>query len=350
MSVVPMSRAARAQPYFWALQEAGVDVERRLAKSQLPSSLLYDPDIAIPSRTVFAFIDRVARKDGIENISLLGAELDGVRNLEPWLRDYLLGASTLKQLLDRYCRVARYYISYRRYRVEITDELAGICSTADLSITDEAFLRLSDWSNLLLLLRVFRRVLGEAFQPTAVTFQTNAELTHVEREKLAGIRVYQGWTNTSILLPAALLATPLPDALRKVPCKDLPDGMVAPADFSTQLNALLQPCLSEDWLDVNATVEMAGCSVRTLQRRLSASGLTFSELLDQCRMSAARSLLKDSGNRVIDVGIEVGFEDASHFARAFRRVHGITPTEFRKKILAGKPTSGTAQEAAAVQP
>jgi AraC-like DNA-binding protein len=332
-----MSRAARAQPYFWALQEAGVDVERRLALARLPSRLLYEPDLVMSSRAVFAFIDQISRKEGIENIALLGAELDGVRNLEPWVKNYLLGATTLKQLLERYCRLAKHYIPYRHYTLELSEDSARICSTADSSVSGEDFLRLSDWSNLLLLLGVLRRVLGQSFKPTAMTFQTKAALTPVEREKLQGIDVYQGWTTASVVLPKALLATPVPDALRVHPSGALPESMTGPPDFPAQVRKLLKPCLSEDWLDVSAAAEMAGCRARTLQRRLSAADLSFSELLDQARMEVAKTLLEQQDCRLIDIAMEVGYSDPAHFSRAFRRVNGVTPSQYRRSVTADVP-------------
>lgn len=108
-----------------------MDVERRLAISRLPSRLLYEPDIVIPSRTVFAFIDQIARKEGITDINLRGAEFEGVRNLELWVRDYLLGATTLKQLLDRYCLLTVQYIPYRRYH---TGRRGRLQSTFDKAV------------------------------------------------------------------------------------------------------------------------------------------------------------------------------------------------------------------------
>jgi AraC family transcriptional regulator len=50
------------------------------------------------------------------------------------------------------------------------------------------------------------------------------------------------------------------------------------------------------------------------------------------RMERARYLLKVSKITVSEVGISVGFEDVSHFSRAFRRAMGITPSAFRSAV------------------
>lgn len=180
------------QPCLRALQDAGVDVERRLSREKLPSHLLYDPSAAVSSRSTCLFVKKVARKEGIEDIALLGSQKDNVENLEPWVRYFLSGAATLGQLLQRNCRLAKRYIPYRVYTHSQENGLALVCITSDASLRGEAFLRLSDWSNLLLLLQVVRRVLGPNFAPTAIRFETKAPLTGAEREALQGVAVFQG--------------------------------------------------------------------------------------------------------------------------------------------------------------
>jgi AraC family transcriptional regulator len=50
------------------------------------------------------------------------------------------------------------------------------------------------------------------------------------------------------------------------------------------------------------------------------------------RMERARYLLKISNLTVSEVGIGVGFQDVSHFSRAFRRAMGVTPSAFRSSV------------------
>ena len=67
---------------------------------------------------------------------------------------------------------------------------------------------------------------------------------------------------------------------------------------------------------------------------LRSLGLTYSDLVQQARFEAAAELLKNPDTKIIDVAFDVGYEDPSHFARAFRRVSGITPREFRRELAA----------------
>ncbi len=76
-----------------------------------------------------------------------------------------------------------------------------------------------------------------------------------------------------------------------------------------------------------------GMSARTLQRRLSAEGVVFNDVLDEMRWSAARSYLSQGDVAATEVAYLLGFASQSSFNRAFRRWSGKTPTEFRREHL-----------------
>jgi AraC family transcriptional regulator len=51
------------------------------------------------------------------------------------------------------------------------------------------------------------------------------------------------------------------------------------------------------------------------------------------RVERAKGLLRDPKLSVLDVSISVGFEHQNNFARAFRRMIGVSPTQFRRNLL-----------------
>jgi len=332
MGTIATTRAARVQPFLRVLQDAGVDVERELARAHIPSIALWDPDVTLASHRICGLITKIARKEGIEDIALLGNDQDGWKALEPWVRTNLLGATTLDQLLVRYCRIAKLYIPHQKYAIARDARLVRICVTTDSLWENGDWLRLADWNNVLLLLKVIRHVLGQNFVPDAITLQSREPLTALQQERFCGSRILQGWTTNSISFPKHLLATPLPDVGCGAAKLGSSDALTAPS-FPAQLRELIKPCLSENWLDVNAVAEMIGCSTRTFQRRLSASSLSFSELLDQTRMEVAKTMLVDERATVTNVGYDVGYSDPANFCRSFRRLNGMSPTQYRKSIV-----------------
>lgn len=70
-------------------------------------------------------------------------------------------------------------------------------------------------------------------------------------------------------------------------------------------------------------------STRTLQRRLTELGLTYSRLVDEVRFDMARKMLMSNNVRLRDIATALGYADASSFTRAFERWSGVCPREFR---------------------
>lgn len=84
-------------------------------------------------------------------------------------------------------------------------------------------------------------------------------------------------------------------------------------------------------LPVHELAEVSGLSRAHFSRVFAESeGLPPAEFVLQQRMQrAAKLLTKTAFLPVKEVAIMSGFDDANYFSKAFRRVYGINPTEFR---------------------
>lgn len=58
--------------------------------------------------------------------------------------------------------------------------------------------------------------------------------------------------------------------------------------------------------------------------------MTVAEYIRNRRLTLAARELALSGVRVVDVALKYGYDTPESFAKAFRRLHGITPTEARR--------------------
>ena len=59
-------------------------------------------------------------------------------------------------------------------------------------------------------------------------------------------------------------------------------------------------------------------------------GTTPAKHLRYLRLERSRQLLNTTHNSVKQVMIEVGVTDRSHFEREFKRLYGVTPSQYRK--------------------
>lgn len=61
-----------------------------------------------------------------------------------------------------------------------------------------------------------------------------------------------------------------------------------------------------------------------------STGINFSEYLKTVRMEKAKSLLQQSKAKVMEIAMQVGYNDPSIFIKVFKKEFGISPNEYRK--------------------
>jgi AraC-like DNA-binding protein len=72
-------------------------------------------------------------------------------------------------------------------------------------------------------------------------------------------------------------------------------------------------------------------SSATLKRKLKAEGQSFRAIKDETLHKKAMKLLKDTAQSVELIAEQLGYSDASNFAKAFKGWSGMSPSDFRKK-------------------
>lgn len=76
---------------------------------------------------------------------------------------------------------------------------------------------------------------------------------------------------------------------------------------------------------------MMGCSVYEFSRIFSfLTGMSLSEYIRRRRLSQAVFDLQNSNEKIVDIALKYGYESPTTFTRAFRELHGVTPSSVRK--------------------
>ena len=65
----------------------------------------------------------------------------------------------------------------------------------------------------------------------------------------------------------------------------------------------------------------------------SHANKSFYDILNTVRINAAKKLLTDPSLKIGDIGEMVGYADAGHFARTFKKLEGVSANEYRNRIL-----------------
>jgi len=78
-------------------------------------------------------------------------------------------------------------------------------------------------------------------------------------------------------------------------------------------------------------VQYANIPERTLKRRFkSATGSSLTGYIQNLRIEEAKRLLETTHKSVDDISYRVSYEDASFFRRLFKRLTGLTPSQYRR--------------------
>jgi transcriptional regulator GlxA family with amidase domain len=101
------------------------------------------------------------------------------------------------------------------------------------------------------------------------------------------------------------------------------DPRVQAAMISMEQN--LEECIS-----IQALAASVGLSRRQLERVfLEKAGMSPAQAYTRVRVERAKTLLSHSKVSMIEIALDVGFENASHFTRTFKRIFGATPSKMR---------------------
>ena len=92
--------------------------------------------------------------------------------------------------------------------------------------------------------------------------------------------------------------------------------------------------LGAEW-EIEEVARRAATSRRQVQRAFADAGVTWRDWLCHVRMQHAARLLAEPGSSVRKVAGRVGYRQPSQFAKAFRRVHGVSPSAF---AMSRRPT------------
>lgn len=99
----------------------------------------------------------------------------------------------------------------------------------------------------------------------------------------------------------------------------------------SNINQLIEKEYTNPSFSIDMLADEVGMSTAYICRIYKRhTGNTINETLFNRRMEMARELLLDSSASINDIAEKVGFNSSSYFYRAFKKVNGVTPNEFRK--------------------
>ncbi|MCL1993285.1 MAG: PocR ligand-binding domain-containing protein [Spirochaetes bacterium] len=139
---------------------------------------------------------------------------------------------------------------------------------------------------------------------------------------------------------AAYHAKNLKNVKRKLDAAIIESHIKQETEKEVEVNRILRPAIEyinehkNESLPAKQLAALCNVSPGHFSKMFSREmGETYSSYLLRSRVKWAKELLKTSDKNINEIAFALGFSDAGHFIRSFKKYEGTTPANFRKFVL-----------------
>jgi AraC-like DNA-binding protein len=111
------------------------------------------------------------------------------------------------------------------------------------------------------------------------------------------------------------------------------DELMPASEFSEQVVQWMKKCIPSFFPALQQTAESFGISTRTLQNKLKEENTTYNDLSIRVRKELAMGYLRKWEYSVGEIAYVMHFSEPSAFQSAFKKWTGLTPGQYRAKIM-----------------
>lgn len=329
MANIPLTRSQFLLPFVGILNEMGAPTELLLEKVRLPPSFETKSDLYIPVLPAIQFIESAQHSQGIRDFGFLASQRLHFSHLREKTRALIAHSPTLLIALRHACKEASKEDTILNMWIEHDIDHIRVCSK--LTIAKELqHLEHAQWLQNIFLVYIVRQFTGANWTPPTIAFEAHYTPDEITRSYWPDVRFLSGQHAAWINIPISDLGVPNRSAELYLTPNERENG---PSGFDiVEILKLMLPSYLDGGVPTLAEVaEMAGVSTRTFQRKLSDVDFSYSDILDSVRFERSSSLLRDTNSKIIDIAFASGYSDPAHFTRAFRRIAGVTPRQYREQ-------------------
>jgi AraC-like DNA-binding protein len=332
MKTIPLHRVAVVRPFTNFLADVGAPFEHGFRQAGLPVCALEDVNNFIPSHRFWKFLIDMAFSQDIPDLGFYVGQKYGANCADPHLTDLLVRSPTLYQGLMKASEMTNRTVSHCQvgFVQPPRSQCAYLFHQPSCDANNRAIEQIG-WYGILTLIGMARVFLGSEWRPNEIGVMVNHPPSRFIREQFAGTRIRLAQPYSWIALDNTQLSLPPPGYQAAAPESLSSQHEELAPDFLSSVKQLLLPYVCEKNLTVAFIAEACDMSKRSLQRRLAEKGTHYSEVLAQVRFDVAKRMLRDENKSVTDISQLMGYSDATHFARAFRRIAGIAPHLYRQQ-------------------
>ncbi len=174
------------------------------------------------------------------------------------------------------------------------------------------------------------------WQPREIGVQASSVDEFNQLPGLQHAQFYAQRPVTALLIPDELMQASinLPVPFERLLRIDEPQQttMQVQSCFVDSLKLALKPYTSSGKLPISIAAQILNIQIRTLQRRLAKEGTVYSDLIEAMVLEHSLELLHCRSIQITTIATKMGYSDAAHFTRSFKRQMGMTPSQYRRSL------------------
>ena len=329
---LPSASGGIARLAYARAKAAGLDTDPLLRKAGITQRQIEDPGLRLKVLDQVRFLNLVA--DALPD-DHLGFHLALTSELREIGLLYYISASseTLGQAIQqasRYSSIVNEGVALQyseRDDVKIAFHYVGISRHIDQHQI-EFFVTTT--------VRICRQLTGQRIMPTSVRLTHRRDAISSEFFDFFGDNVEFSATVDEVAFAPSARTLPVVSAdpyLNKLLVGYCEQALaLLPAhvgSFRSSVENAIVPLLPHGRAQAAEIARRLGVSQRTLARRLTLEGVTFSEVLDRLKSHLAQRYLADESLSISQIAWLLGYQEVSAFTHAFKRWTGKTPREAR---------------------
>ncbi|MBW2497701.1 MAG: helix-turn-helix transcriptional regulator [Deltaproteobacteria bacterium] len=333
MKTIPLARASQLLPFLRFLDGIGAPIESGLERHKLPPNLSHKREALISCRALTHFVGEMARREAIDGLGWWVVSPSNTA-LSTRLTGALRICSTLLQAVETVVVNARYESSNLGFWLEETEDSVFICHRGSIELGYEG----TDQMTLMrtaIILSIVRLFTPPDWVPSDIAFAVDGGIEPIVQEELSGAKIWPTHDYGWLRIPRSMLARPPRARLPASRSSQEPEGEPEP-ELVGALRQMLCSHLAAGVPTIQDSADLAGISVRSLQRELARAGTSYRNLLGGVKLDRARELLKQPDLPLLEVALEAGFKDPANFTRFFKSSTSLSPREYRRHQVEGR--------------
>jgi AraC-like DNA-binding protein len=324
MKPVPLIGSAVVARIAGLLDARGIPANRYLARSRIAPGVREDPVGFVTGRSAWAMIAEADRAEGLRDFWLDIASLADWRRAG-WVRP-MSRAATLGDALRVMCSSYVREIPMNRLGLSVQGPMAWFWRRRIADVRSWEGSEPAEMYTLSFMLEVVRAAAGPGWLPERLKVESGPSGWLAGTDRFRGVRVEYDRPLLALAIPTPLLS--LPVSIRSHSAEGI-ELEPAATDFQGSLRQVLRPWLEGHLPDQQLAAERLWTSPRTLRRRLAEEGTTWRAVSEDLVFARAVERLMQGRPSVRELSEELGYSDAAHFTRFFRRRAGVPPSAFR---------------------